>query len=345
MVVVGIGDEGHSCVFNVNFFYWCWNNMVVGRFWLRVMHLWFMVWLWYWFWCVIRWLRLVVLWLRLVVLWLRFVVVFGFWCVVGVASGEDVSPVWETGVDAGKDVCAWADHVGGEGELLAEQDEGISVFIKSSLSSSASLLDGLGLVLLILEIIVVPINIVVVVVNVTFVITNSFVVGVNAVEEVVDFIVKVDHGFPDGFESDHELSFFVDSRLVLLLGPDFVPFVEVMDIVLEAIMRDLIIVGWFRVLNGVMLLFVDWSVVSGLWLFVVVFLLGVVVRLLVVVFLLVVWFRRMIRWLWLVVMDGLWLWLVVMDGLWLVVLHWLVVSLSWGVISSEISIVVGIVVK
>ena len=58
-------------------------------------------------------------------------------------SNERLSSVGELGSLAGQDVSACANHVGGEGVLLAVEDEEVSIFIKLLLASSASSLASL----------------------------------------------------------------------------------------------------------------------------------------------------------------------------------------------------------
>jgi len=64
-------------------------------------------------------------------------------------AGEDIRSVVEIGSLAGEDVGAGTDHIYGEGELLAVEDEEVSVFVELILVSSACSLASLNSVLLV----------------------------------------------------------------------------------------------------------------------------------------------------------------------------------------------------
>ena len=70
-------------------------------------------------------------------------------------TSEDVSSVREIGIDASQDVSAGTDHVSSEGELLAVEHKEISVNIKIVLATSASLLQPLNSVFLVVDFIVI----------------------------------------------------------------------------------------------------------------------------------------------------------------------------------------------
>ena len=96
--------------------------------------------------------------------------------VASVASLEDVGSVGESGSGAGQDVGACANHVLGEGVLLAVEDEDISVFVELSLRSSASSLASLDSALLVGDFFVVLVNSVIVASDAFIVLTDVFVV-------------------------------------------------------------------------------------------------------------------------------------------------------------------------
>ena len=74
---------------------------------------------------------------------------------VACVAREDVSSVSEFGIGASEDVSAGTNHVFSEGELLAVEHEEISVNIKLVLAASASLLQPLNPVLLVINFIVI----------------------------------------------------------------------------------------------------------------------------------------------------------------------------------------------
>ena len=80
-------------------------------------------------------------------------------------SGEDISSVGELSAGASQDVSASTDHVWCEGELLAVEDEEVSVFVKLGLVVSASILQVLNSILLVRDLAVVLVNVIVIVMD------------------------------------------------------------------------------------------------------------------------------------------------------------------------------------
>ena len=190
--------------------------------------------------------------------------------VIIVVGVEYVSSVGEVGVSAGEDVGACSNHILGEGELLAVEDEEVSVVVEVFLAVSAISLQSLDSAFLIGDLVVVVRDSVVVVGDSVVVLRDVAVVVGDAAVEVIDVVVEVDKVFSEGFEGDHELGFLLESVLVRVLIPDLVPFIEVVDLMPE-------VAGWD--VSGVVMVivfFVVVVVVDWLWVFVVVVIVVVV---------------------------------------------------------------------
>ena len=134
------------------------------------------------------------------------------------------------GVLVGKERLALLDHLGGEGELLAEKDEVSAVLsdillsVEALVLSGTDLLDGgehtlaeLGLVL----------------VDVIRVGTNLLVLILNLVGESVDVSPDVGGAGLQGLEGNEKLSLDLDSFLIVVLVPNGLSFVEVVDVLVE----------------------------------------------------------------------------------------------------------------
>jgi len=109
--------------------------------------------------------------------------------VVVMVSTENVCSVSEIGATAGQDVSACANHVLGEGELLAPENEEVSIFIESLLASSAFLLESLNSAFLVTDLMIVVRDVVIVLVDAVIVVLDSGVVVGDAVKEIIDVVV------------------------------------------------------------------------------------------------------------------------------------------------------------
>ena len=172
-----------------------------------------------------------------ITLWLcRRMICWGWSNIGGLLS--PVSPsVWKVGTSAGKDFSASSDHVFGEGELLAIENQCISVLPEACVAISALFLQPLESVPLVINLSIVVIDAVIIAVNVIVVVMNVVVILVDAVFKVVNFVVQIDHGLSDSFKGNHKLCFGLNPLLILNLVPDWIPFVEVADLVPEVTVR------------------------------------------------------------------------------------------------------------
>merc|ERR1712151_721773 len=85
---------------------------------------------------------------------------------------EDVSLVMKFRCIAGKDVSTSADHVLGPCELLAVEDEEVSVFVEVLLASKASFLESFDSSALAFDLIVVFLDFMIVVMDIVVVVIN-----------------------------------------------------------------------------------------------------------------------------------------------------------------------------
>ena len=60
----------------------------------------------------------------------------------------------------------------------------------------------------------------------------------NAVFKLIDLVVKLNKCFSERLKSDHDISFVLKSVFVLMLGPDFFPLVEIVDLTVEIAFWD-----------------------------------------------------------------------------------------------------------
>ena len=125
-----------------------------------------------------------------------------------------------------------------ETKLLAVEYKGISVLPKTSIAVSTLFLQSFEPVSLIIDLFIVVIDISVVspyIVVVTFDIT---IVVVNIVLKTVNLVIEIDKRFSDCFKGDHHLSLSSDSLFILILIPDFIPFVEIGNLMPEVTLWD-----------------------------------------------------------------------------------------------------------
>lgn len=107
------------------------------------------------------------------------------------------------------------------------EDEEVSVNVEVIFDASAILLQSLKPISLVINLLVIVLNSIIVAVDIVMVVLNVMLVLTDALFKVVDFVVQIDKCFSDGFKRDHKLGFSLDSILILVLGPSFLPFVEV----------------------------------------------------------------------------------------------------------------------
>ena len=129
-----------------------------------------------------------------------------------------------------------------EGELLAVEDEEVSVFIDSSLHSSGSPLESLASVLLVADLIIGISNVFVILFNASDIFGDTIVTFFVVVIKAINLVVKIDKSFSENFKADHDTGLLLESHLVLFLRVGFFTHVhcEVIDFVPE-------VTGWYIV--------------------------------------------------------------------------------------------------
>ena len=136
---------------------------------------------------------------------------------------------WDLSSSAGQDIGACANHVLSPSELLAVEDESISVFPETSIADSALFLQSLESVVLIIDLSIVVVDTFIVFIDSIVVSVNIMVIVINAIFKVVDLVIQLNERFSDGLEGDHQFCLSLDSLFILMLVPDDIPFVEVID--------------------------------------------------------------------------------------------------------------------
>lgn len=226
---------------------------------------------WLWLWLVVVIVVVVVIIMTVVVVMMVIVVIVcrvGGWFVIVRAMAvaviawlamafENVSSVAESGITAGEDVSADTDHVICEGELLAVEHEEVLVLVEAGLGVSASPLEVARSISLSVDFVIHAIDPVCVDKYGFVICLDVMVVVVDAVFDVFDVTSQVEEGLLHGFEGDQDLGFGVEPCLVLLLVPDGLPFIELVDSVPEVAAGNVEVMVWIVVI-------VDWRVVSDL---------------------------------------------------------------------------------
>lgn len=125
------------------------------------------------------------------------------WSNIG-GSSSPVSPSkWKVSSTAGEDVSAGSNHVFGEGELLAIENQCVSVFPEAIIAVSALFLQSLESVPLVINLLVVVFDTIIIAVNVLVVVMNGVVILVDAVFKMVNFVVQIDKCLSDSFKGYH----------------------------------------------------------------------------------------------------------------------------------------------
>ena len=96
---------------------------------------------------------------------------------------------WNLSSSAGQDIGTGTNHVFSPGELLAVEDEGISVFSEASFAGSALFLQSLETISLVINLFVVGIDGPVVILDATIISINITIIVFNAVLKVVDIVI------------------------------------------------------------------------------------------------------------------------------------------------------------
>ena len=159
------------------------------------------------------------------------------WSNVSGTTNPVCPSVWKVSSSASEDVSASSNHVFGESKLLAVENKCISILPEAFIAVSALFLQSLESVPLIIDLTVVFIDAPIIIFNSIIVVVNSVVVVVDAIFEVIDLVVQIDKGLSDSFKGNHEFCFGLDSFFVFNLVPDWVPLVEVTDLIPE-------VTGW-----------------------------------------------------------------------------------------------------
>ena len=110
---------------------------------------------------------------------------------------------WDLSSSAGQDIGACANHVLSPSELLAVEDESISVFPEASIADSALFLQTLQSVPLVIDLTVVFIDAPIIIFDIVVILMNLIVVTVNAVFKVVNLVVQLDKRLSGSFKRYH----------------------------------------------------------------------------------------------------------------------------------------------
>ena len=161
---------------------------------------------------------------------LRLTVVVTIGIALMLVATREVVAVRELGISAGEDSSAGIVHLLCESELLAVKNESVSVLIKIALSIRALILNTIDKVssrlhLGVVSILVLP-DIILISSNSATIVRNFFVNRVDIVAEVVD-------GSLEGLEGDKDLSLNLNSLFVVVLIPNLLVLVELVDLLVE----------------------------------------------------------------------------------------------------------------
>ena len=140
--------------------------------------------------------------------------------------------------------------------MLAVEDEEISLLVELTLAVFASVQNITSSVLLIADHVVDVMDPVRVELDMVRVSVDVVVVLFDTVYEVIDTVIERDCDLSQTLEGDHEISFDLKSTLVVVLLPDGLPKVEVIDLRLKVGRRDIawVVMVVLRVGHGLRLL-------------------------------------------------------------------------------------------
>ena len=161
---------------------------------------------------------------------LRLTVVVTISVTLMLVATREVVAVRELGISAGEDSSAGIVHLLCESELLAVKNESVSVLIKIALSIRALILNTIDKVssrlhLGVVSILVLP--------DIILISSNSATVVRNFVVNRVDIVAKVADGSLEGLEGDKDLSLNLNSLFVVVLIPNLLVLVELVDLLVE----------------------------------------------------------------------------------------------------------------
>ena len=178
-------------------------------------------------------------------------------------AGPVVPSVVQLSAMASEDVGACTDHVWSEGELLAVEDEHVTVVVEVVLAPSTLFLESLYSVELLGDFILVLVDFTIVLVDFAVVVVAVVVVLADAVVQLVDVHVEHDEGFPECLESNHKLGFRVQPFLILALVSDGVPWVEIIDLLPVVSIRNVSVIVVIVLIDGIGRLVGKLSCISG----------------------------------------------------------------------------------
>ena len=161
---------------------------------------------------------------------LRLTVVVTIGVTLMLVATREVVAVRELGISAGEDSSAGIVHLLCESELLAVKNESVSVLIKIALSIRALILNTIDKVssrlhLGVVSILVLP--------DIILISSNSATVVRNFVVNRVDIVAEVADGSLEGLEGDKDLSLNLNSLFVVVLIPNLLVLVELVDLLVE----------------------------------------------------------------------------------------------------------------
>ena len=201
-------------------------------------------------------------------------------------SGANHPPPWNLSSAAGEDVSASSNHVFGESKLLAVENKCISILPEACIADSALFLQTLQSVPLVIDLTVVFFDAPIIIFNAIIVLVNCVVVTFNAVFKVVNLVVQFDHRLSESFKRNHQLCFGLDSFFVFNLVPDWVPLVEVADLIPEVTCWNITVGLRCIVLDFISRILANRLMIDGFW------------RMVDWFWCMVDWFWRMVDWHW-----------------------------------------------
>ena len=162
---------------------------------------------------------------------LRLQVATALWLMVAaLRASAEVVGVTKLSVTAREELLAWVLHIRGKGELLAVQNQRISVFAQLLLSPSALILAPYNVGLGIGKCLVIVLNLDKNVFRAIFDLSSCM---LNPGSDIAHVVWSVAYGRLEGFKSYHDLSLRLDSLCVVFLIPDLFVFIKVVDLFIK----------------------------------------------------------------------------------------------------------------
>ena len=150
--------------------------------------------------------------------------------VATLGASAEVVDVTKLGIAAREEVLACVVHFLGKGELLAVENQSISVLFQLFLSPDALILAPKSICLGLGKCLVIVLNLVI---NVQRCIIDFSASVLNYGTDIAHVVGSVANSCLECFESHHNISLHLDSLLVVILIPDFCVFIKVVDLFIK----------------------------------------------------------------------------------------------------------------